>query len=200
MLRAGGVFDKMLGQMWLYKRGSGQPEAGCTLYYQHDNASPHTSRANLQHWRRHGNMKGFTIEVVVQPPQSRDLNVNDLAFFSSLHTKMELVAKENVIDLSADIVKAWKGYPLESMASVSRLLYASCKGIVEDDGGNAYSHHTGSRKAHNASAKAGENHDRRFPAGKSVAAEGTLEVLTCADGSEGEINRYESSSSSDEDE
>ena len=153
MLRAGGVFDKMLSKMWWYKRGSGQPEAVCTLYYQHDGASPHTARANLQHWQRHGNMKGFTIEVAVQPPQSPDLNVNDLTFFSSLQTDTELVAKENVFDLSAAIVKAWEEYPLERMASVWRLLYASYKGIVEDDGGNAYSHHTGSRKANNASAK-----------------------------------------------
>ena len=154
----------MLRKMWWYKRGSSQPEAGCTLYYQHDSASPHIARANLQHWRRHGNMKGFTIEVVVQPPQSPYLNVNDLAFFSSLHTNTELIAKENVFDLSAAIVKAWKEYPLEKMASVWLLLYASYKGIVEDDCGNAYSHHTGSRKTHNASAKAGDNHDRRFPA------------------------------------
>ena len=160
MLRACGVFDKMRSKMWWYKRGSGQPEAGCTLYYQHDSASPHTARANLQHWLRHSSMKGFTIEVVVQPPQSPDLNVNDLAFFSSLQTDTELEAKENIFDLSAAIVEAWKGNPSEKMASVWLLLYASHKGIVEDDSGNAYSHHTGSRKAHNASAKAGDNHDR----------------------------------------
>ena len=118
MLRAGGVFDKCGAKMWWYKRGSGQPEAGRTLYYQHDGASPHTARANLQHWRRHSNMKGFTIEVVVQPLQSPDLNVNDLAFFSSLQTDTELVAKENVFDLSAAVVKAWEEYPSESMASV----------------------------------------------------------------------------------
>ena len=97
-------------------------------------------------------------------------------------------------------MNAWEDYPSERMASVWRLLYASYKGIVEDDGGNAYSHHTGSRKAHNASARAGDNHDHRFPAGKIVASEATLEVLTCTDGSEGEFDRVESSSSSDEDE
>ena len=195
MLRAGGVFDKMRSKMWWYKCGSGKPKAGRTLYYQHDGASPHTAHANLQHWRRHGNMKGFAIEVVVQPPHSPDLNVNDLAFFSSLQTDTELVAKENVFDSSAAVVKAWEEYPSERMASVWRLLYASYKGIVEDDSGNAYSHHTSSRKAHNVSAKAGDNHDRRFPVGKIVAVEATLEVLTCADGSDGEIDRGKSSSS-----
>ena len=184
MLHAGGVFDKMRSKMWWYKRCSGQPEAGHTLYYQHEGASPHIARANLQHWRRHGNMKGFTTEVVVQPVQSPDLNVNDLAFFSSLQTDTELVAKENVFDLSTAIVEVWEEYPSERIASVWRLLYASYKGIVEDDGSNAFSHHTGSRKAHNASAKAGDNHDRRLPVGKIVTAEATLEVPTCADGSE----------------
>ena len=118
VMRAGGAFDKMRSKMWWYKRRSGQPEAGRTLCYQHDAASPHTARANLQHWRRHGNMKGFTIEVVVQPPQSPNLNVNDLAFFSSLQTDTELVAKENVFDLRAAVVKAWEEYPSERMASV----------------------------------------------------------------------------------
>ena len=145
-------------------------------------------------------MKGFTIEVVVQPPQSPDLNVNDLAFFSSLQTDTELVAKENVFDMSAAVVKGWEEYPSERMESVWRLLYTSHKGIVEDDGGNAYSHHTCSGKVHNASVKAGDNHNRRFPVGKNVAAEATLEVLNCADGGEGELDRGESSSSSDEDE
>ena len=58
----------------------------------------------------------------------------------------------------------------------------------------------GSRKAQNVSAIAGDNHDRRFPVGKIVAAEATLEVLTCANESEGEIDRGKRSSSSDEDE
>ena len=113
MLRAGGVFDKMRSKMWWYKCGSGEPKAGRTLYYQHDGASPHTAHANLQHWRRHGNMNGFAIEVVVQPPHSPDLNVNDLAFFSSLQMDTELVAKENVFYSSAAVVEAWEEYPSE---------------------------------------------------------------------------------------
>ena len=49
------------------------------------------------------------------------------------------------------------------MESVWRLLFAPFKGILTDDGGNNYSHHTGSRAAHSESARRGETHDRYFP-------------------------------------
>ena len=59
--------------------------------------------ARWQHWSRHGKMKGFDIEVTVQPAQSPDLRNNDLAFFASLQKDTDLVAKENVKDLVAAV-------------------------------------------------------------------------------------------------
>ena len=48
-----------------YRRGSGQPEAGQVIYYQHDGARPHTAAVNEGHWARHGATGGFKISVVV---------------------------------------------------------------------------------------------------------------------------------------
>ena len=94
MLQKDGVFDSIRRKMWWFAPDSGEPEAGQIVWYQHDGARPHTAKANERNWARHGKMKGFDIRVVTQPAQSPDLNVNDLAFFASLQSDTELVAKE----------------------------------------------------------------------------------------------------------
>lgn len=163
MLRKNGVFDAMRTKMWWFRRGSGQPEAGKTLYYQHDGAKAHTAKINQQHWSRHGAKAGFKIEVVTQPAQSPDLNCNDLAFFASLQTDTDLVTKKNVHDLVTAVERCWNDYPFERMESVWRILFASFKGILSCGGENKYSHHTGSRTAHAKSGRQGDRHDRSIP-------------------------------------
>lgn len=163
MLKKNGVFDAMRTKMWWFRRGSGQPEAGKTLYYQHDGARAHTAKINQQHWSRHGSKAGFRIEVVTQPAQSPDLNCNDLAFFTSLQSDTDLVIKKSMKDLVTDVEHCWNNYPTEHMESVWRVLFASFKGILSCGGENRYSHHTGSRTAHAKSDREGERHDRSFP-------------------------------------
>ena len=58
-------------------------------------------------------MKDFNIQVVVQPAQSPDLNVDDLAFFHSLQSDVSLVAKENRRELLEAVEDFWKEYPEE---------------------------------------------------------------------------------------
>ena len=64
-------------------------------------------------------MKDFNIQVVVQPAQSPDLNVDDLAFFHSLQSDVSLVAKENRRELLEAVEDCWKEYPEEKMSSVT---------------------------------------------------------------------------------
>ena len=105
VLKKDGVFDMIRRKMWWYRRNSGKPEAGRTVYYQHDGARPHTAKANAKQFAAHGKKKGFDIVVTTQPAQSPDLNCNDLAFFASLQSDTELVAKENVVDLVQAVKK-----------------------------------------------------------------------------------------------
>ena len=105
-------------------------------------------------------MKGFHIEVTVQPAQSPDLNTNDLTFFASLQKETELVAKENVKDLVAAVKLCWDEYPAERMDAVWRCLFPSYNSIIATMGDNKYSHHTGRRAAHSRSKRAGDAHDR----------------------------------------
>ena len=62
--------------------------------------------------------KGFDIKVVTQPPQSPDLNCNDLALFASLQSDTELVAKRNVVDLVEAVQKTWEEYRKEQIEAV----------------------------------------------------------------------------------
>ena len=113
-----GVFDSMRRSMWWFhksaryevsggvrvpcgkhaqgkwqfskRKGTRCPEAGQPLHYQHDGARPHTAQVNQRVFASHGKMKDFNIQVVVQPAQSPDLNVDDLAFFHSLQSDVSL--------------------------------------------------------------------------------------------------------------
>lgn len=175
VIKKGGVFEAMRQKMWWFHRdaryklqngkrvpcgdyvgakwhfakrgGTRCPEAGTALEYQHDGARPHTSKENTRAFACHSKMRGFKIEVVVQPAQSPDLNVDDLAFFRSLQSDVSLVAKETRRDLLEAVHQCWEEYPAEKMESVWRCLFASYHGVLESGGGNEYQRHRGSRAA-----------------------------------------------------
>ena len=138
---------KIVSGKWRFSNNEGTkcPEAGTLLMYQHDGARPHTARVNTLGFASHGKMKGFSIEVVVQPDQSPDLNVDDLAFFNSLQSDVSLVAKENRRDLLDAIIKCWHEYHVEKIEGVWRCLYTSFHGVLETFGHNDYKIHRGVR-------------------------------------------------------
>ena len=51
---------------------------------QQDGASPHTGKNNPEIINSAGMGRGWMVELVTQPAQSPDLNVNDLGVFASL--------------------------------------------------------------------------------------------------------------------
>lgn len=140
---------QLVAGKWKFSATSGTrcPEAGQELRYQHDGARPHTERVNARLFRSHGAMKGFRIAVLVQPAQSPDLNVDDLAFFRSLQSDVSLVAKASRRDLLSAVIKCWEEYPAEKMEAVWTCLYASYRGVLDSGGGNEYLRHSGLRSA-----------------------------------------------------
>ena len=71
----------LLGDKWTFhaKQGPKCPEAEQPLLFQHDGARPHTAELNQRVLAQHSKKCNFVIDVVVQPAQSPDLNVDDLA-------------------------------------------------------------------------------------------------------------------------
>ena len=132
------VFDRIREKMWWFHKNSGKPEAGQTLYYQHDGATPHDCDKNKRVWAQNRRMKGFDILVVKQPAQSPDLNVCDLAFFNSLQSDTECAAASNMKELKEIVLKAWDEYPADRLESCWRCLTTSMHGILETGGDNVY--------------------------------------------------------------
>lgn len=153
---------KLVSNKWQFTRRRGEkcPEAGQPLHYQHDGARPHTAKTNTRAFASHSKMRGFRINVVVQPAQSPDLNVDDLAFFNSLQSDVSLVAKESRRELLDAVISCWDAYPAEKMRSVWHCLYNSFKGILETGGDNDFSRHRGSRRAHAMGEEAGDLEDQ----------------------------------------
>ena len=104
---------KLQGGKWKFSKTAGMrcKEAGTELFYQYDGTRPHTAKQNARSFSTHSKVKGVKITVAVQPPQSPDVNVDYLAFFRSLQTDAELVAKENRRDFLAAVQHCWEEYP-----------------------------------------------------------------------------------------
>ena len=117
------------------------PKAGTDLLYQHDGARPHTARATTRSFATQSKTKGFHIQILVQPGQSPDLNIDDLVFFASLQVDVSLVSKETRRDPHDAVVLYWQAYPLECMTAVWRCLYSSYHGILSAEGGDYYEKH-----------------------------------------------------------
>lgn len=168
---------KLERSVWQFdkRRGRPCPEAGTELWYQHDGARPHTARANTRPFATQSKTRGFRIQVLVQPPQSPDVNIDDLAFFASLQSDVSLVSKETRRDLLEAVVTCWEAYPLERMTAVWRCLYASYHGILSAAGGNDYEKHRGSRRQRSAHADDRFNRDVKTSA--ITAAEQKLDEM-----------------------
>ena len=95
------VIDNVKAKMpWLH----GQP-----VIIQQDGASPHTAHGVIQRLGDYGSTDGWNIKLVTQPPQSPDLNINDLSFFRSLKMRVNSLKKgaRSLDQLYDAVLEAW---------------------------------------------------------------------------------------------
>lgn len=145
------IVPAIMQNMWWFKRGSGKPEAGQTIFIQQDGASPHTCKFAARSlrqleseafYRRHG----FRFRVVTQPAQSPDLNVLDLAFWHSNKTTLKGRRWAALQEMMADVAIKWDEYPREKVEAAFRILYTIYRGILASGGDNNFSRHGGDRR------------------------------------------------------
>ncbi len=75
------MLDKIkLRMLWLH---------GHEVILQYDGAKPHTAAENTRVFNNYIDADGWVFKWVVQPPQSPDLNKNDLCFFANLQRRAE---------------------------------------------------------------------------------------------------------------
>lgn len=91
---------------------------------------------------------GWTIDVIIQPAQSPDLNVLDLGLFASMKRRQAQVKlNARIIDgLLAKVAHVWNTYDGQTLDNVWAHLYAVYNAVLKFDGSNKYdSPHFGAR-------------------------------------------------------
>lgn len=108
----------------------------------------HTGQGNVEFFNNDGQKNGWNIQVVTQPPQSPDLNVNDL-FFQSLKCRVEKLKNgaNGLNELYDSVVQAWNRYDADPRNRIWAHQFDCYRAIINNAGDNVYPEpHTGMRK------------------------------------------------------
>ena len=91
--------------------------AGDPYFIQQDGARPHTANGTIEDLVAGGTGEGFTPVIVTQPPNSPDLNINDLGFFASLKVDVKRICTHCTSrdEMMANVVKAFEEYPRDKI-------------------------------------------------------------------------------------
>ena len=160
-----GIMQAIEEKMWWFKAGATHngapcPEAGTKLWVQHDGAKPHTAKttaAAIKRYQMEAAKRGFDIEVVTQPAQSPDLNMDDLSFFHSLasHVRKKLAAlsRADKFDLKSAVEECFWEYESETLERCWLSIFAVYRGILTTGGDNTYSTHGNAYAGHSSVRK-----------------------------------------------
>ncbi|CAM9347038.1 unnamed protein product [Sphacelaria rigidula] len=114
---------------------------------QQDGASPHTGKNNPEILNSAGMGQGWLVELVTQPFQSPDLNINDLSFFASLKSRVCGMNSSTVDELVETIFQHYEEYDSDTLERVwQRFFKAYNETLRSKMGDNDFSvEHTGVR-------------------------------------------------------
>ncbi|XP_057793293.1 uncharacterized protein LOC131009910 [Salvia miltiorrhiza] len=107
------------------------------IYIQQDNAKPHI-KPNDPDFLAVANTDGFKFQLVCQPANSPDTNVNDLGFFRAIQTLKDQKPAGNVEELLKNVKDAYDEYPPEKLNHVFITLQSCYHEIIKARGGNDY--------------------------------------------------------------
>ncbi|XP_074289164.1 uncharacterized protein LOC141614305 [Silene latifolia] len=108
------------------------------IYIQQDNARPHIKNDDPE-FMAAANSDGFQIELVFQPPNSPDLNCNDLGYFRALQSLQKKHAAKTVDDLVNEVMQAFVDYSPSKLNNIFLSLQAVMVEIMKCKGHNNFS-------------------------------------------------------------
>ncbi|XP_074303332.1 uncharacterized protein LOC141637804 [Silene latifolia] len=108
------------------------------IYIQQDNARPHIKN-NDPDFMVAANSDGFHIELVFQPPNSPDLNCNDLGYFKALQSLQSSRASKTVDELVNEVMQAFIDYSPTKLNNIFLSLQAVMIEIMMCKGPNDFS-------------------------------------------------------------
>ena len=86
---------------------------------------------------------------ITQPPNSPDVNINDLGFFHSLKTDIKKICSHctSPTEMMANVLQAFEEYPSSKLDGSWACYFNNLRSIMACDGGNDYKQaHNGGRK------------------------------------------------------
>lgn len=108
-----------------------------------DNATPHVGNDNITRLNQLSASQedGFTISVTLQPPNSPELNLNDMSVLRSLASQASKLANvrsdcyENIV---CNVVRAFDDYPADAIYRAYAETFAVYREILKHCGGNDF--------------------------------------------------------------
>ena len=111
---------------------------------QQDGASSHTGKNNPEILNSAGMGRGWMVELVTQPAQSPDLNVNDLGFFASLKSRVWGINASSIDELVETIFQQYEEYDSATLERVWQSVFKVYNQTPRKMGDNDFSvEHTG---------------------------------------------------------
>ena len=118
---------------------------------QQDGARSHTETNTVEELQDGGTGDGWVPIILTQPPNSPDVNINDLGFFSSLkyHVSQICTHCTNREEMMANVIKAFDEYPADKLEDKWACYYNNLRSIMSCLGGNDYiqAHNGGKRRS-----------------------------------------------------
>lgn len=93
------------------------PDTEATVVIQQDNAGPHIDPDDPD-WADAVAQTGWNISLKFQPPNSPDLNVNDLGFFRSIQSIAQEECPDNIEELVQSVEAAFAGYSSKDLNKI----------------------------------------------------------------------------------
>ncbi|XP_057793153.1 uncharacterized protein LOC131009762 [Salvia miltiorrhiza] len=107
------------------------------IVIQQDNAKPHIS-SNDAEFMAAANSDGFRMQLICQPPNSPDTNINDLGFFRAIQSLQDDKPAKNVDDLVKNVESAFEELSAQTLNNVFLTLQGCYAEILTVKGGNNY--------------------------------------------------------------
>lgn len=108
------------------------------IIIQHDNAKPHLINFEDQRFHNECHNNGWNISFRYQPPNSPDLNVLDLCFFSSIQSIQYQQSPRNIDELIEIVQKAFQDVTRTAADNVFLSLQMAMENIMNCGGNNNY--------------------------------------------------------------
>ena len=114
-----------------------QEDFGKTIFIQQDNARTHVD-PNDEEFQAAASDHGFDIRLMCQPPNSPDLNILDLGFFSAIQALQYQVCPKTIQELISAVEASFDEYPSTQVNRIFLTLQTCMQEIMRVQGENKY--------------------------------------------------------------